>query len=508
MKLKRTIYALLPLLASQLTINAAEDGKLIFGQLCSACHGAEGQGVGGNVFPPLAGSEWVKGDPNRIAQILLHGLTGEIAVKGEVYNLAMPAQGSLSDEAKVAVIRYVKKEFAGEETDFSISDLEKAKKAHATRTTEWTAKELLELFPFPKEESPIKNLLMEIYDGQWADLPDFSQAKANAVEEEHDGFISLKNINKKDNFGLVWKGDLEVPQDGMYQFVLMADDGGAVFIDDKEVCRVKGLGGFSPDRAGKGDVQLTKGNHKIKVQYFQGQGEKKISLTWADISPNAANKTVKYLSAEQAANKRPAVVIDLTPTDGKARMYNNFIQDSTHRTMGVGFPHGHNIAFSTQDCQPDLIWKGHFINAGKHWTDRGQGTQVPLSNEVVKLGQGTAWSLDGKMLNLKLKGYTMDKQGNPTFSYIDKDTSMVFTEQYIPSEKNLTRTITINSAKDSALKLRLAKGQPVLSGQNATIENKLLINAPSMTVAEGELSTLFEAKKGMNTFKVIYSWTN
>lgn len=507
MKLKYAVYVLIPLLASHLVIHAAEDGKQIYAQMCAACHGAEGQGVGGNVFPPLSGSEWLQGDPNRIAQILLHGLTGEVTVKGEVYNLAMPAQGSLSDEAKVAVIRYVKKEFAGEETEFSLADLQAAKKAHEARTTEWTAKELLELYPLPKEKSPISNLIMEVYDGQWNDLPDFSKLTAVAVEEEHDGYISLKNINKRDSFGLVWLGDLEVPQDGMYQFELMADDGGAVFIDDKEICRVKGQGPMNPQRASKSDIKLTKGSHKIKVQYFQGNAGKGISLKWTDLSEKDMKKATKFLSADQSSPKRPVVVIDLTPTDGKTRMYHNFIEGSTHRTMGVGFPYEQNIAFSTQDCQPDLIWKGKFINAGRHWTDRGQGAQAPLSNDVVKLGQGSAWNLNGKKLTPKLKGYTMDKTGNPTFSYMDKESGITFSEQYIPSEKNLTRVITVHSSGDYSLKLRLAMGQPSITEQGALIDNKLLISAPTLSAAEGQLFSQFETKKGINTFKVIYSWT-
>ncbi len=506
MKFYRTFCAVLPIIVSPSLIHAAEDGKKIFSQMCAACHGAEGQGVGGNAFPPLAGSEWLKGDPNRVAQILLHGLTGEVSVKGEVYNLAMPAQGSLSDEAKVAVIRYVKKEFAGEDTEFSISDLEKAKKTSEARTKEWTAAELLELYPMPKQKSLLNNLIMEVYDGKWNGLPDFSTLKANAVEEEHDGFISLKNINKKDSFGLVWKGDLEIENEGMYQFELMADDGGAVFIGDKEICNLKGLGGMSPDRVSKGEIKLTKGSHKIKVQYFQVAANKGISLKMTELTAKDPKSAIKMLSADQQAAKRPAVVIDLTTTDDQTKMYQNFIQDSTHRTMGVGFQHGHNIAFSTQDCQPDVIWKDKFISAGRHWTDRGQGAQAPLSNTVVKLGQGAAWSVDGKILNLKLKGYTMDKKGNPTFSFGDKEKGITFNEQYIPSEKNLTRVITVQASDNHSLKLRLAKGPTSVTGQEAIIENKLMINAPAMKADQAELSTLLEAKKGMNTFKIIYSW--
>jgi cytochrome c5 len=507
MNLKCTVLGLPLLLVSNLIINAAEDGKQLYAQMCAACHGAQGQGVGNGVFPPLHGSEWLQGDPNRIAQIMLHGLNGPVTVKGKIYNLAMPEQGSLSDEGKVAVIRYIKKEFVGEETKFSLADLQKTTKAHEKRTTPWTAKELLKLYPLPLKKSPISNLIMKVYHGEWKKIPDFSKLEAVAVEEEHAGFISLKNINKKNSFGLVWRGDLEVPKGGAYQFELMADDGAAVFINDKEVARVKGLGQMNAKRANKGKIELKKGSHKIKVHYFQGSSSKGISLKWVDLAAKDKKKASQWLSDPNLNNsKRPAVVIDLTPKDGKTRMYRNFIKGSTHRTMGVGFPQGHNIAFSTQDCQPDLIWKGRFINAGKHWTGRGQGAQNPLSNNLIKLGQGVAWSKHGKELNLKLVGYTMDKTGNPTFNYKATDMDITFSEQYLSSEKDLTRLITINSAKDQAIQLRLAKGHPqILSKQGATINNLLNIDAP-LSINGDLLYSSINLKKGTNTFKVNYSW--
>jgi mono/diheme cytochrome c family protein len=509
MNLKLPILNLQLLLAFSLLTNAAEDGKQLFAQMCAACHGAKGQGVGGNVFPPLDGSEWLQGDPNRIAQIMLHGLAGPVTVKGKVYDLAMPAQGSLSDEGKLAVIRYVRKEFVGEETKFSLADLQKTTKAHEKRTTAWTAKELLKLYPLPLKKSPISNLIMKVYHGEWKKIPDFSKLEAVAVEEEHAGFISLNNINKKNSYGLVWRGDLEAPKSGAYQFELMADDGAAVFINDIEVARVKGSGRMNAKRASKGKIELKKGSHKIKVQYFQSSSRKGISLKWVDLAAKDKKKASQWLSDPNLKNsKRPAVVIDLTPTDGKTRMYRNFIKGSTHRTMGVGFPQGHNIAFSTQDCQPDLIWKGKFINAGKHWTGRGQGAQIPLSNDVVNLGQGVAWSIDGENLKLKLAGYTMDKMGSPTFNYKALDTGITFNEQYISSEDDLTRVITIKSDTDQSLRLRLAKtnSDSTMPKLGAIIDGKLVIDAALASSEEDELSSIISIKKGINIYKVNYSW--
>ena len=69
---------------------AAVDGGAIFAANCAACHQANGQGLPG-VFPPLAGSEWVVGDPKVLANILLHGVSGKIEVAGQSFDGMMPA---------------------------------------------------------------------------------------------------------------------------------------------------------------------------------------------------------------------------------------------------------------------------------------------------------------------------------------------------------------------------------------------------------------------------------
>ncbi|OGB48649.1 MAG: cytochrome C oxidase Cbb3 [Burkholderiales bacterium RIFCSPLOWO2_12_FULL_65_40] len=86
---------------------AAVDGKALFAAQCAACHQATGQGLPG-VFPPLAGSEWVKGEPRVLANILLHGVTGPITVAGKSYEGAMPAFRQLGDAELAAVASYIR----------------------------------------------------------------------------------------------------------------------------------------------------------------------------------------------------------------------------------------------------------------------------------------------------------------------------------------------------------------------------------------------------------------
>ena len=92
-------------------VDPIAEGQKLF-TTCAACHQATGMGVPG-VFPPLAGSEWVQGDEQRVVRIVLSGLSGPVKVKGATYSVsAMPAFGpggyGWSDEKISYVLSYVR----------------------------------------------------------------------------------------------------------------------------------------------------------------------------------------------------------------------------------------------------------------------------------------------------------------------------------------------------------------------------------------------------------------
>ncbi len=90
-------------------------GKKQFEQVCSTCHQAAGQGVEG-IYPPLAGSEWVRGTPDHLIRIVLYGLKGPLTAKGKSFGAAtMPAFGQVAgsgynwnDDRIAAVLTFVR----------------------------------------------------------------------------------------------------------------------------------------------------------------------------------------------------------------------------------------------------------------------------------------------------------------------------------------------------------------------------------------------------------------
>lgn len=86
-----------------------ELGQRLFTSICSACHQPMGQGRP-NVFPPLAGSDFLNANKNRAIQIVIHGRQGEVVVNGLTFNNSMPSF-PLNDQDIANVLTYVYNSF-------------------------------------------------------------------------------------------------------------------------------------------------------------------------------------------------------------------------------------------------------------------------------------------------------------------------------------------------------------------------------------------------------------
>lgn len=71
---------------------------------------ADGKGDGSR-FPPIAGSEWIKGDQRRLIDIVFNGLSGPIEVNGKAFDGVMPPLNYLNDDEIAKVLTYVRREF-------------------------------------------------------------------------------------------------------------------------------------------------------------------------------------------------------------------------------------------------------------------------------------------------------------------------------------------------------------------------------------------------------------
>ncbi len=80
---------------------------------CGTCHQMNGLGASGR-FPPLAGTDWVTGNKDRLIQIVLMGMEGPIDVNGELFNNVMPQHSFMSDQQIAHVLTYIRSQFGNQ----------------------------------------------------------------------------------------------------------------------------------------------------------------------------------------------------------------------------------------------------------------------------------------------------------------------------------------------------------------------------------------------------------
>jgi mono/diheme cytochrome c family protein len=84
------------------------------------------------VFPPLGGSGFVTGEPGRLVNILLRGISGSLTVGGKEYSSTMPPFASkLSDAEIAAVATHIRGNFGNKAGDPITADFVKEQRANA-----------------------------------------------------------------------------------------------------------------------------------------------------------------------------------------------------------------------------------------------------------------------------------------------------------------------------------------------------------------------------------------
>ncbi len=126
----------------------AMKGKKVYEIYCAVCHQPTGQGLPGQ-FPPLAESEWVlTTGPNRMIRLVLDGIQGPIAVKGQPFNNAMPPwKELLKDDDIAAGLTYVRshKGWGNNASAVTADQVKTIRAKEAGRSTSWSPEELLQV---------------------------------------------------------------------------------------------------------------------------------------------------------------------------------------------------------------------------------------------------------------------------------------------------------------------------------------------------------------------------
>lgn len=104
-----------------------ERGRRVFLMACFACHQVDGKGLPG-IFPPLAGSDFLKGDKTQVIRAPLKGLSGPLVVNAKTYNNVMPPQ-PFTDQQLADALTYVMNSWGNDLGTVSREDVRRVRTA-------------------------------------------------------------------------------------------------------------------------------------------------------------------------------------------------------------------------------------------------------------------------------------------------------------------------------------------------------------------------------------------
>jgi hypothetical protein len=133
-------------------------------------------------------------------------------------------------------------------------------------------------------------------------------AKGKPFFSRVDPRINFKSVNGEffktklvEHFGAIWSGYIRAPKSGDYTFVLRSDDGSRLYIDDKLVLDNDNPG---PDRVMKdksgSPVHLTKGDHAIRVEFYNFGGPGGMELAWKNPQGKTPGLAAKWFYHDPA----------------------------------------------------------------------------------------------------------------------------------------------------------------------------------------------------------------
>lgn len=102
------------------------NGKMVYTQVCLACHMADGGGVP-RMNPPLSNTAYVLGDKTALIKIVLNGFKEDVEINGKTYSNNMTPHADLTDQQIADVLTYVRNSFGNKASEVTADEVKKVR---------------------------------------------------------------------------------------------------------------------------------------------------------------------------------------------------------------------------------------------------------------------------------------------------------------------------------------------------------------------------------------------
>jgi uncharacterized protein YqkB len=312
---------------------------------------------------------------------------------------------------------------------------------------------------YTQDSLKLSNITYERFEGKWDKIPDFSQLTPTKT-----GSATSLDVNEAsemtDHYGLIFRGQLEVPVAGEYLFQTLIDDGGDLRIDSQLVVANEGDPGLGLEG---GLVTLTEGTHDFEISFYEEVWFANITVFYEGPGIYKHTLASKDIVRDWDKNKEP---LYHEPTDRPemVRGFVNYDGEKRTHTISVGMPEGLHYSYDLSEGALLKVWRGGFADVTNMWVDRGESQLLLPRNAAIEATAGVpiaklnnedaAWPAYVSD-DYRAMGYRIDERGRPIYRAKYKQVSV---EDLISAEDNrIKRSIQLASdAAQSAYYIRLA----------------------------------------------------
>jgi hypothetical protein len=320
----------------------------------------------------------------------------------------------------------------------------------------------LVITPFDNPNPTLSDLSYELYEGAFEQKPDLSTMTPISKGELPGLSSDIKT--EANQFLIVYKGKLEVPETGTYAMRIQTPGGeGHLDIGGKEVLA------YTANQRGI-EVALEKGTHDVELGYSKRTTWVPAALGW-----NLSGPGVRALELSQSAGEGSSGVGPILVNQKDRPTLRSFMDVPgygrlTH-TISVGSPQEVHYTYDLLSGNLVQVWRGGFLDATPMWNSRGDGSSRPYgavnhlgkpSFALAKLAAEDAeWPSDSTGTGFRGLGYyTKNQDHQLVYHYSLHGTKVTDEVEVLSDGKGLKRTIAVSDAPDG-LSMRIASGASI-----------------------------------------------